>query len=334
MGVIKKHLDDFYHFMYERQSIWFRRNVLRNPPPWTKDPILRDLKFTNVYRELDHGTIWYMAHVYPEAVAEARNYKASREQCVQIGQHNLLWCTIIYRLLNRVETFEKVGFVPYLRWKWGARSWLQELRKMHKKESVFTSAHLTLPVGVGNAGKSRIDKFAEVLYYVHSNLETLHDKLLKAPSLEKAFWVLREIPCVGPFIAYEIVCDLMMVKMIPFTENDWANAGPGCRVGIRIIFPKTKGDEEFLERIRQLRDDQYYHFRRLGLKFPYYHPGQGLSLRSIEHSLCEYAKYWKAKRGVGKARIIFCPRDWPDSRGQLPFRFPRLADDKDTADKQ
>src|SRR5690348_3648568 len=91
--VYKPNLDAFYRFMYERHMIWHRRFKLGLPPPWTKDPILRDLKFTNVYRELDRGTLWYLNNV-------AETYK---DELL-----DLLWLTVMYRLLNKVETFEKV----------------------------------------------------------------------------------------------------------------------------------------------------------------------------------------------------------------------------------
>jgi len=88
--VVWKHLDEFYSFMYERHMIWHRRFVKRLPPPWTKDPLLRDYKFTNVYRELDYGTLWYLSHVYPAPEVQRR------------PRLELVWRTLIYRLVNRV----------------------------------------------------------------------------------------------------------------------------------------------------------------------------------------------------------------------------------------
>ena len=38
-------LKDFYEFINERQNIWHRRFVLKQPYPWTQDDILLTFKF-------------------------------------------------------------------------------------------------------------------------------------------------------------------------------------------------------------------------------------------------------------------------------------------------
>src|SRR5580692_10535700 len=96
-------LDMFFKFMYERHLIWYKRFVLKEPPPWTKNKILRDNKFTNIFRELDAGTIYYVQNVYQQAT------KCWTEDLGR-SERNLIWYTVQYRLVNRVETFEKVPF--------------------------------------------------------------------------------------------------------------------------------------------------------------------------------------------------------------------------------
>ncbi|MFB6182426.1 MAG: nucleotide kinase domain-containing protein, partial [Candidatus Nanohaloarchaea archaeon] len=49
----KEKLNVFWSFIQKRQQIWYRRTILQNNPPWTKDKILQNHRFTNVYRELD-----------------------------------------------------------------------------------------------------------------------------------------------------------------------------------------------------------------------------------------------------------------------------------------
>jgi hypothetical protein len=303
--VIQKNIDEFFRFMYERHQIYVRRNILKMPPPWTTDLVLRDNHFTNVYRELDAGTVWYLEHA-PETKGI-----------------ELLWWTIIYRLINRVKTFEKVQIPRYHHLtKHLKNDWFKDLEKLHETESIFTSAHITLPVGTGR-NISRLEKLREIVDYLEEELESIHDELKKVRNLKEAFNILRRIPCVGPFIAYEIMCDLMYRKYLPFTENDWVNPGPGCKLGIRLMFPRTKGDKRFQDRIEYLKDTQRIHFQRLGLIFPFLYPNRPLTLRSIEHSLCEYSKYFRLKHSTAGKKRRFKPRDWPNASGQLPFRFPR-----------
>jgi len=312
-----KHLNSFFRFMCERQAIWHKRFVLHQPPPWTQDRIFRKFKFTNVYRELDAGTIWYLSCVYPES----KKFPVSD----RFKQINLLWLTLIYRLVNRVETFEKVGFVPFWLWKRDGKAWIGKLETLSKTNSITTAAHRTLPASSKELiGLGRVGILHKVLDDASKKLTVQYFQLKNSPSLEDAFNTIRDsFLCVGPFIAYEIVCDLMLTRFLPFTENDWVNPGPGCKSGLKLIFPDTKGTLAFQERIKQLQQSQKKHFKRLGLKFQPLYPRRPLTLRSIEHSLCEYSKYSRAKAGTGRPKVTFKPRDWPDSEGHLPFRFPR-----------
>jgi hypothetical protein len=298
-----------------------RRFIKKEPPPWTKDPILRDLKFTNVYRELDRGTMWYNENI-------ASNYydtkkTVHREADLANAEMELIWQTILYRLLNRIETFEAVG-VPTLE-DYDATKFKNSLIALEKQgKSVFTSAHLTLPTRV--IGGSKIDKYIEVLDYVHEMIVELHQVVESCTSMKELHENLQIIPCVGPFISYEVCTDFAMVGLTPFDEDSWANAGPGAKVGIRIIFPDPS-HISLEDAIKKLRVEQEIHFKRLGLDFPYLTINgkvKPLTLRAIEHSLCEYGKYWSIRHKAGKARMIFKPQTGSLSAtpsGQMVFGF-------------
>jgi hypothetical protein len=59
MGKDLTHAEEslFWYWISERHSIFLRRQEGK-PKPWTDDPILRDYKFTNPFRENDRGTVW------------------------------------------------------------------------------------------------------------------------------------------------------------------------------------------------------------------------------------------------------------------------------------
>ena len=310
--LIQEHLDQFYQFVYERHMVWFRRFALKLPPPWTANRWLRDYKFTNVYRELDRGTAWLMSHILnPTALAAG-------------SQHNLLWQVVLYRILNRVETFEAVGIPSYSKWeadKGMFRSNLYEYKRRHGH--VFTSAHLTVPPNRNRPMKDKLSAYLDGLSVLHKLVPKLWIEIEAVETMEQVFRALQQVPYVGPFIAYEITVDLTYGKLIPFTEDDFVNAGPGCKVGIKLIFPMRHKKGELVEAIHELWVSQQYHFQRLGLDFPYLN-GKLLTLRNIEHSLCEFCKYWKLSRGVGKARMLFKPKStnpYESSAGQLPLSF-------------
>lgn len=300
--VYKQNLDDFYRFMYDRHAIYVRRHLQKLSPPWTNNPILRDYKFTNVYRELDRGTIWYKDHIVPKT----RSLK------------ELIWMTVAYRLVNRVETFEVCGIPQLKYWPRSRSIFRHSLKMLHRKSIVFTNAHLTLPT---KYGKSKIDTYISSLDKLYKDIDDLSNSIAVEKNPVSVFDILHTIPGVGDFIAYEVWCDLVLTRHIQFTENDFVNPGPGCRLGIKLIFPATNSTEDFKRRIGQLQAEQKQHFARLNLKFPYLYRNKPLTLRSIEHSLCEFSKYRKMTTGIGKQRMHFRPRD-ADGR-QMIFRFPR-----------
>ena len=47
----------------------------------------------------------------------------------------------------------------------------------------------------------------------------------------------QEIPNVADFFAWQIVCDLLELKVIYFDENSWTCLGPGAKHGLEKIFP-------------------------------------------------------------------------------------------------
>ena len=53
---IPEELDRFIYWQKERERIRVQKEVLKQPPPWTDDPILQEFKFCQVFREDDRTT--------------------------------------------------------------------------------------------------------------------------------------------------------------------------------------------------------------------------------------------------------------------------------------
>jgi len=303
MEVCQKNIDMFFKFMHKRHMIWYRRFVKKLPrKKWTKDKILKKHKYTNIYRELDRGTLWYLKYIaepWKEKFDKLNNKKEKR-----LAIRELIWKTGLYRLCNRVETFEEVGIPSYK--KYDSVKYTKKLNKILKRgDSVMTSAHLTCPT---SKGKTKVQGYVDALDSLHSKVNDFSKRIKKCKTMKEIFTMFRESFCIGPFTAYEMLCDLMYVKAIPFTEDDWANVGPGAKEGIKLLYPSSKG-KQIYERMVQLRDEQHEHLERLGINFKFYEKfTKGhLSLRSIEHSLCEFSKYWLQRKELGKVRMIFEP---------------------------
>ena len=54
--LIEEHVEEYFRDARERHAIYLRRRA-GQPRPWTQDPVLRDYKITNVFRELDKTTV-------------------------------------------------------------------------------------------------------------------------------------------------------------------------------------------------------------------------------------------------------------------------------------
>lgn len=301
----QSNIDTFWRFAWERHNIWVNRFKKKLPKDqWTNDEILKHTKYTNSYRELDRGTLWYL-----------ENIKSQFDTGV-ITTKELIWYTTLYRLCNRIETFEEVGLPKFDDYDDNTLHNAFFLRMdaiSDRGLPVMTSAHLTCPTP---AGYTKVEGYIAAINDLHKKLkEGLTKQVLDSKTPEEVFWNLRSVYCVGAFIAYEVLCDLIYCKVIgnfevvdkfaPFTLDDWANVGPGAKEGIRMLYPSTKGAKNIYARMVQLRDEQQIHMDRLGLKFDYYEKfTKGhLSLRSVEHLLCEYQKFWLQKRNLGKQRM-------------------------------
>lgn len=248
---------EFFQFVHERQEIWLRK-ARGEDPPWTQDSILSKYVFCNVYRELDRGTVFLRGHLMRLNTFE---------------EH--LWCSIVYRLLNRVESFHFwKGSIP-TRSDWpGFVCHLTQLHNEGKK--IFSNAHQTMG----------LERYARTIEVVRSmNLADLP----RDP--RELYCEMRELENVGNFFAWQIVCDMLESKLLSSGENSFVVLGPGAKRGLERIFNDTS--ESHVETLRWICPEV---FKRLRLDF-HYIEGRQLTLKNIEHCLCEFEKYKNNMRG-------------------------------------
>lgn len=280
----------FFLFVRCRHMIWRRRFVEKSPPPWTDDPILAKYKFTNVYRELDRGTqyLWKsLDHVPKNLVA-------------------LLFPVVVYRFVNNPKFFEWLECdydISVETFRRACHKYLEDTGG-----PLFSSAYRVVCNTPG--GGSRIDEMCKALAEMEENYEEIIFALRQVKTYEQFNQELQRIKHVGALLAYEMATDL--VNICPevrkkFSENDWANIGPGAFVGLANIYPSLRRKLEKEPQdlgLKLARELQSLQTKYLPFKFPYYHDKK-LSLRNIEHSLCEYGKYCNIQNGKGRPRPLF-----------------------------
>jgi len=280
----------FYQFIAERQAIWHRRFVLSLPrEQWTQDPILKDRKFTNVYRILDRGSQWPINQIIK------KGSKATKRD-----QKNLFWKLFCYRMINRIETFEETGIPNY--WEWDPEDFKDLLEAVHAKGPVFTNAYITCQ---SSKKQSRIDNAIDMFNDMHAKLEDVYQRVRKSATMREAHKVLQKVYGIGHFTAFQILLDLTYADLVVFGEDDWADVGPGCKRGLKLIFPELDG-EDLYKGMVWLRDWQEEAWKEYDIKF-YAWEGKRISLSNIENCLCEFSKYHASRNGYGRSRIKFTP---------------------------
>ena len=97
----------FLLFVLERQKTW--GNKRKNRKILTKNKVLATKWFTNMYRELDRGTLYFR---YCLSKTDLKGVKITKEHIQTDLVTKVLFKSIVYRLINKVETFMDFGGIP------------------------------------------------------------------------------------------------------------------------------------------------------------------------------------------------------------------------------
>lgn len=278
------YLREFWTFVAERQAIYWRRTKGK-PRPWTQDPILDEYFFTNVYRELDGGTQYYIDHI-----ANLTNPR------------DLVFGTLAYRYFNNEPTWDflceyfKGNRVPWGRWRhqYIAYAMSQWENEGHKP---FTSAFTVTGVRFGGY-PDKISNVCWLVEYFQDQTPGLVKEVIAATNLRQIFASIVNLQGIGHFLAYQVAVDLSYTWLVSdnINRDQFADPGPGCRRGLNYIFPNRRDYEQL---IYQLRDRQQEYFTLYNLKFKPYKTH--IMASDIENCLCEFSKYVRYKYGQSKS---------------------------------
>src|SRR3990167_9532028 len=122
MKINEEEIKNFFHFINERQEIWYKRFINKEDPPWTNDKILQKWKFCNVYRENDSGTIFLQENIL--------NTKSDIE---------LLFKIIVYRIFNKIDNICYVIDIIF----WDIKSIYNVLKNEDKTLETFHNKLMT-----------------------------------------------------------------------------------------------------------------------------------------------------------------------------------------------
>jgi hypothetical protein len=313
----EKHLHNFFRLMYERQEIWYKRFVLKEPRPWTDDPYLRDYKFTNVYRELDRASQWLIKNVLLDHT---------------LSIEDLLFKIFVFRFYNQPNTFtHPVYFVELPNYKGfdPQKIWRETVTYRQKVDNPWHTAYMMnmafvkKPENWAGEGLFKDEAYCKHAFtLIHKHIPEVIEALQICSTPEGIINVLEKMPAVAGFQSYEFFIDFCYVAkywkqpIMDFTENSYTNVGPGASLGLRLIFPSLRPENQKsgIETLKDISEDMLSQFNecfkyiKWDNEYQTYVPGQpNITLHQCEMFLCEYAKYWKMTIKQGKQRSKFIP---------------------------
>lgn len=272
----------FFEYARERYMI-FQKRQADQPKPWTHDPILQKYRFCNVFREDDKVTVWFRENVRNPLRSDAA----------------VVMACIVFRYVNCIPTGEKLLRAGLFH-RWNSSEFAAVMKQI--KDSGKPMLGAAYMIKTPN-GKNKITGLREIFSpFGEFSAEALAAEFQGCDTLQEAVEWLTTFHYVGPFMAYEIACDLMFTDFFkPVDRYTWANPGPGAKRGLcRLMNSSGHLTQNFA---RLPADDMQSMMRMLlaaaGRVDNWYGHWPRWEMRTVEHTLCEYDKYMRAFNGEG-----------------------------------
>lgn len=255
----------FWEFCAIRMDEWWNRHQGLGPP-YTTDPALQRYvgDIPNVFRELDGPNIYLNNHIVGQGTAAA------------------LFGAVAFRLTNKIEIHEGFGGVPRPE---QFPEWKEYFVKARARGVLaFTRIFQTPSTG----------QYLETLEELSSNIKPVSAAIDAAPTMRDAYYEIQKINRVRNFFAWQVTADMLEAKAMNYDENSWCYLGPGPLHALHLMYGKRYSQSQAMVIARKLHEVQ--HRALANTKFPYRLPPgyKELTLKNIEHALCEYYRWVKA----------------------------------------
>lgn len=267
--------DTYWKFAAERQNIFFNR--IAQKEVLTKDPIFLKHKFTNAYRASDRVSQFLIRDI----IYSKNSY----------SEIDTLFRIILFKIFNKISTWQLLeGEIGNISTKTFSFNKYNQILSEAKaiKESIYSGAYIMA------SGKSifgydfKHENHLKLIEKRILNIKFL-DRLKSCKSLESLYVLLKELPTIGSFLAYQYAIDINYSELTSFSEMDFVMPGPGAKDGIKKCF-LSYGDFSEADIIRWVTDNQEKEFERLGLSFKNLR-GRPLQLIDCQNLFCETDKY-------------------------------------------
>lgn len=271
---------DIWAFAQKRHTIYLRRKAGLDPALWTDDPILKQYRFCNVYRELDTVTAWL------------------RENWREPNADNPdLWhAFVVARHMNNIPMLEALGGAT-LPWDKDRFIAIAESRRL-TGEKTFGAAYM---IGTRHKGSKAIylaEFVFQPLWQARERVRPLPGDTLTSWHMQLGLWY-----GLASFMSAQVIADIKHHGALR-TASDWISfcaSGPGSRRGLNRLMGRPTGqswkEDDFRLRVSELRQELAPFFAVEG-----WVPPDGQDTQNI---LCEFDKYERARLGQGRPKQLF-----------------------------
>lgn len=270
-------INELFNFIYERHAIYQRR-AQGKPKPWTKDLILQQYKFCNVYRELDTVTQWI-----------ANNWRWPHRE-----DPNLWFAMCVARLVNWPVTMEEMKYpVP-----WNPRHFMTIMNSGTPTGKRWGGAYIVSTNG--NKISKEIYIAERVLTPLWDDRKAMTEIYQGAKYLNVFHQYLMEFDGLGSFLAAQVIADLKYVSPLckAYDWHTWAASGPGSRRGLNRVFNKPVDspwlEGAWLHALQTLHKEITSFMKAKNLP--------ELHAQDLQNCLCEFDKYERTRLGEGRPR--------------------------------
>lgn len=286
-------VSNLYTFIVDRYNIHKKKDVENLPAPWTDNPILQQVKFTNVRREHDR---------------ESRNVIENICKRTDVSLKDRFFNIILMRFWNKWDSFQKATGGKLINFPMSEATYQCCLSNIQANgdHTWWSGAYYTCPVRSWHERVHLEKKVAPedinfstspLVFAKHVLTDDLWAKMEAAPSPKELFELLTSIPWMGKFLVYQWFVDFTYCEDYWFSENEFTVSGPGCTKGINLVFADRDGmtHEECLF---WMRDNQWEMFGKYGFDmFSLFDDlpahDRRINVMSFENLMCELQKYMK-----------------------------------------
>jgi len=231
----------YVEYQWERTKIYYKKEVLKDPYPWTYNKILREYRFTNTRRELDRESKWLIDNILNKGDSE-------------ISYENKILNSFLFRIINKGSAMELLFPEKYFDFSISEKELHKELQHIDKLVDKYYSEGVSLQndaymiSGVARGINWALEKrFKKVYNGVTNRIWYIYlqkDFLLDLAKNKNPWEYNQEIKKIagfnGKFIDYQVWVDLTYIgaytpktnHFYPYSENTFVVSGPGCDKGI------------------------------------------------------------------------------------------------------